>query len=102
MMTGARPWWEAEPQEHEADENAIPPEVREEVLKRDNYRCRRCGQELEGLTVHHVVYRSHGGTHDPENLVTLCWLDHRKIHDGELDVRRIGGRWYFRRLKKGR
>ncbi|MEE8491617.1 MAG: HNH endonuclease, partial [Acidimicrobiia bacterium] len=26
--------------------------------------------------VHHIVPRSQGGTHDVENLATLCWWNH--------------------------
>ncbi|MEA3501731.1 MAG: HNH endonuclease, partial [Actinomycetota bacterium] len=28
------------------------------------------------LEPHHIVLRSDGGTHDPENLTTLCWFHH--------------------------
>ena len=28
------------------------------------------------LEVHHVIPRSEGGSHDAENLVTLCWYHH--------------------------
>ena len=79
----------------------IPPEIRQFVLRRDNYRCRKCGEEdPENLTIHHVTPRSQSGEHDPDNLVTLCWRCHRRIHDGELAVKRIDNTWYFKELKK--
>lgn len=86
--------------EREWDEHAddIPPDVRREVLRRDNYRCRRCGNEnTDALTLHHVIYRSQGGTHHPDNLVTLCWMPcHRLVHDGKLKVLQIKGKWFFK------
>lgn len=42
-----------------------------EVLDRDMWRCRSCASVLQ-LQVDHVVNRSSGGTHDMENLQTLC------------------------------
>jgi hypothetical protein len=54
----------------------IPPKVRRFVLLRDG------GCTIDGCTsryrleVHHIVPRSQGGTHDVENLATLCWWHH--------------------------
>jgi len=50
-------------------------ETRTKVLKRDGYRCVRCGS-TELLDVHHRIARQHGGTDDLDNLETLC----RKCH----------------------
>ena len=50
-------------------------ETRTEVLKRDGYRCVRCGS-TELLDVHHKIARQHGGTDDLDNLEVLC----RKCH----------------------
>lgn len=82
------------------DGSDIPARIRRLVLRRDNYRCRYCGNEnTEQLTLHHVQYRSQGGTHDPDNLVTLCYMPcHRKIHDGRLNVILINGHWFFKTL----
>ena len=55
---------------------------RENIIKRDNYRCATCGQNVN-LEIHHVVHRSKGGTDEPENLITLCSLCHYKIHINE-------------------
>jgi hypothetical protein len=48
-------------------------EVREQVLRRDRWRCQFCGTS-QRLEVHHQTFRSHGGSDTPENLVTLCML----------------------------
>ncbi|MEA2024789.1 MAG: DUF222 domain-containing protein, partial [Actinomycetota bacterium] len=55
---------------------AIPPAVRRLVARRDG------GCTIAGCTSryrlqpHHIRLRSRGGTHDPENLTTLCWFHH--------------------------
>jgi len=52
----------------------IPLSVRWDILKRDNYRCARCGHrppEVE-LEVDHVHPVARGGTNDSGNLQTLC------------------------------
>ena len=51
--------------------------VREYVLHRDGHKCQnpdcKCKDNKEQiLKVHHIVYRSKGGTDRPENLITLC------------------------------
>jgi len=61
----------------------IPPRRRREVLARDGHRCRApgCGR-TRFLEVHHLVPRAHGGSNQPENLVTLCGACHRLWHEG--------------------
>ena len=55
---------------------SIPLKTRLLVLERDNYQCQRCG-DTRDLHIHHRLPRGRGGTHDPENLVTLCgWRCH--------------------------
>jgi 5-methylcytosine-specific restriction endonuclease McrA len=74
----------------------IPAATRRRVLARDNYRCRCCGdEELVGLTLHHVRYRSHGGDHSDDNLVTLCIHCHTLIHRKKLFVGLLDGHWFF-------
>ena len=34
--------------------------------------------------VHHIVYRSQGGTDDVSNLIALCRTHHEKAHSKEL------------------
>ena len=51
--------------------------IREYILHRDGHKCQnpncKCKDNKEQiLKVHHIVYRSKGGTDRPENLITLC------------------------------
>ena len=54
----------------------IRPSLRRSVLARDD------GCTIDGCTstyrleAHHIIPRSKGGTHAPENLTTLCWWHH--------------------------
>ncbi len=51
---------------------------------RDGYKCRVCGfcrgPNPNAVEMHHIVFRSHGGEHSADNLVTLCFSCHRGIH----------------------
>lgn len=58
--------------------------VKQAVLSRDNYACQICGKQKEHLHVHHIVFKSNGGSNRMDNLVTLCSECHEKIHKGEL------------------
>lgn len=54
----------------------VPPKVRRFVVHRDGgCTIEGCGSSYR-LEVHHIVPRSRGGTHDLENLTTLCWWHH--------------------------
>lgn len=69
----------------------IPDKVRKEVLERDSYDgcpcCIWCGHPSpEGLHLHHVIRRSQGGKHEANNLVTLCFSCHSKLHDGDKEI----------------
>ena len=55
---------------------------REAVLHRDNYTCQCCGKKNCRLEVHHIKFRSNGGTDDEENLITLCEDCHKGVHAG--------------------
>lgn len=46
-------------------------EIRLAVLARDDYRCTQCGSK-DNLHVHHSQARRQGGTHQLDNLQTLC------------------------------
>lgn len=52
---------------------------RERVLKRDHYKCRKCGKRNCRLEVHHLTYKNFGD--EPLNdLITVCSRCHHKIH----------------------
>ncbi len=55
------------------------------VRERDGNCCRNCGLPWE-VEVHHIVYRSRGGSHDTSNLVCLCADCHRAAHIGRLHI----------------
>lgn len=48
----------------------VPDEVRTKILERDG-KCLECGA-TDNLTLDHIVPRSLGGSHEEENLQTLC------------------------------
>ena len=95
--------------------------IREYVLIRDGHQCQACKGKSKDrvLEVHHVVYRSEGGTDKPSNLITLCSKchcseNHRKgkvLHDWMINGKKTGNfkdatfmgimRWsFYNRLKK--
>lgn len=47
---------------------------RNEILKKDDFRCHYCKHPLTNRTMHidHVLPRSKGGTDEPDNLVACC------------------------------
>lgn len=56
------------------------------VLNRDQYTCQCCkGKHKDSkLEVHHIVFRSQGGSDDETNLITLCSTCHKRIHKGDV------------------
>ena len=60
---------------------------RELALERDHYRCVYTGATI--VTVHHVIYRSHGVDHSLSNLVTLEVHIHEQVHAGTLFVKSL-------------
>ena len=59
--------------------NPMPVGLRDAVIAADSGRCRMCGVG-DGLHVHHILYRSQGGRHVAENLITLCFKCHDVVH----------------------
>lgn len=55
-------------------------ELREERLKLDDYKCKKCGSAYN-VAVHHLYYPDVWGTEDVEtDLITLCENCHSRIH----------------------
>jgi 5-methylcytosine-specific restriction endonuclease McrA len=61
---------------------ALYEELRDQVLRRDGWRCQFCGTMCE-LEVHHKEFRSHSGDDSEENLITLCVQCHAGVHRSE-------------------
>jgi hypothetical protein len=63
----------------------VTPAVRRMVLRRDHGQCVFPGcRHSVFVDIHHIEYRSRGGDHEPDNLVTLCAAHHRAIHRGDV------------------
>jgi hypothetical protein len=63
-------------------------DVWEKIYERDGYRCRCPVCFAVETTLHHLVYRSRGGTHAKRNLISLCPFCHLKgEHEARLSVR---------------
>ena len=60
---------------------------REHALCRDNYTCQICGAKKTRLEVHHIVFRSLGGSDDLDNLITLCEKCHYDLHHGKIELK---------------
>jgi 5-methylcytosine-specific restriction endonuclease McrA len=56
------------------------------VLNRDNYTCQYCkGKHKDSkLEVHHIIFRSQGGSDEESNLITLCHTCHKALHNGKI------------------
>lgn len=64
--------------------------VRQYVLKRDNYTCQCCGahpteKKPVKLHVHHIENR-HVGGNAPNNLIVLCEHCHKALHEGKVKL----------------
>lgn len=62
------------------------------VLNRDNYTCQCCkGKHKDSkLEVHHIVFRSQGGSDEESNLITLCHICHKDLHSGKISIKLSG------------
>jgi hypothetical protein len=61
--------------------------VKAYILDRDGYQCQKCKTKKDKLHVHHIVFRSKGGTDTPSNLITLCEGCHDKLHQGLFEIK---------------
>lgn len=63
----------------------IPKKVRRFVDLRDGKRCRISGCRASAcLELHHIEHREDGGSHEPENLISICDGHHGAHHRGVL------------------
>jgi 5-methylcytosine-specific restriction endonuclease McrA len=54
-------------------------ELKAQVLQRDAWKCQCCGT-ASNLHVHHIPHRSHMGSDELSNLITLCASCHQRQH----------------------
>jgi hypothetical protein len=60
------------------------------VLERDGGLCQVPGCSRAAVHAHHIVYRSRGGSDDPDNGVALCAAHHlHGVHRGFVRVRGV-------------
>jgi len=57
--------------------------LRQQVLRRDGWRCQACGT-MSNLEVHHKEFRSRLGDDSEANMITLCTVCHASAHDVSL------------------
>ena len=53
----------------------------------DTWQCEMCMKQLpinNGLQIHHIKYRSHGGGDEVENCICLCVKHHSMCHDEKI------------------
>ena len=60
--------------------------VKQYVLTRDKRTCQHCGKIETRLEVHHIKFRSQGGTDNPSNLITLCSKCHKDLHSNKIFI----------------
>lgn len=66
------------------EDGRLERQARQAVIAREQGRCRCCGKRGEHL--HHLRYRSRGGTWDTKALVWLCLVCHQLLHVRQIDV----------------
>lgn len=51
----------------------------------DSYKCVSCGTRDKIIDVHHIIYASNFGTHQQNNLISLCRPCHEAEHKRAFD-----------------
>jgi len=54
-----------------------------DIGETDTWYCEGCMREFpinNGLQIHHIIYRSHGGGDEVENCISLCVNHHDQAH----------------------
>ena len=83
------PRW-VEKAKRKADEAKAIKECYAAVDQRDGRQCRVCQARVGGVGLldathhHHLQYRSKGGEHSTDNVITLCVRCHTALHAGEI------------------
>ena len=74
-----------------AHDRQIPDPVRGAVLRRDKYKCQKCGwchdewnrSDPRHLELHHKMEHVKGGDNTEDNLITVCTVCHDDLHRGK-------------------
>lgn len=78
------------------DRTEINPEVREKVKARDSFEgahcCLYCGSQYR-VEIHHFVSRGRGGMGIEQNLISLCFRCHARLHSGEKAIHDFCGEY---------
>ena len=56
------------------------------VRFRDKFKCKVCKKTKTQIQIHHIKFRINKGTDKPSNLITLCSVCHKKIHENKLEL----------------
>jgi hypothetical protein len=65
----------------------VSPATARLVVRRDRGCCRVPGcRSARWLQIHHIIWREHGGSNDPRNLVCLCFAHHQAVHQGRIGL----------------
>lgn len=63
---------------------AVPPALRQLIWLRDQGQCSIPGcRSRYRLQIHHLIERSRGGGHEPDNLALVCWYHHHIVIHGK-------------------
>jgi len=66
--------------------------VKAYILYRDGYQCQKCKTKKGKLHVHHIIFRSRGGTNATNNLIILCKFCHDRLHSGEFEIKGVSSK----------
>jgi len=57
--------------------------VKAYALHRDGYKCqsKQKTKHSDKLHIHHIIFKSNGGTDTPSNLIALCEVCHKSLHE---------------------
>lgn len=64
-----------------------------QIMERDKFMCRECGDTESTLNVHHLFYNPHNlpWEYDESELKTLCESCHKGMHEDYESIKRITG-----------
>jgi 5-methylcytosine-specific restriction endonuclease McrA len=67
------------------------------VYRRDVFRCASPVCSRRDVTPHHLVFRSHGGSDEDENVASLCsWCHLHGVHEGRIAAEPPASKIYWR------